>query len=158
MVDGINDSQFCMWRTIFAFANADEVISEDEKSFLEKILELVPFSEEQRAVLATDLVDPPDIAESFLKISSQDDRATFFHYARMLAWCDGDFADEEQEILTKLQRTQLESADFIKMMESVRFSFENEEQKNTAMREYRELAEKGRAGVLRALAGKFRRM
>jgi uncharacterized membrane protein YebE (DUF533 family) len=154
-MSSLNDSQFNMWRTIFAFSNADGVISEEEVIYLAKVLELVPFSEAQRNLLKSELREPPDITETFAKISDQDDRATFFHYARMLAWCDGDYASQEQELMTKLQRLQIESVDFEEMIETVRFSFDNEEQKNLALKEYQELTEKGREGVLKALASKF---
>ena len=157
MANFINDSQFNMWRAIFALSGADEKVTDEEIIYLAKVLELVPFSDEQRGILRNEIREPPDITEVFLEISDQDDRANFFYYARMLACCDGEFGHREQDLITVLQSIQIKSVDFARMVETVQFSFDNEEQKNLAMKEYKELAHKGREGVLRALASKFNR-
>lgn len=157
MSKGLNDSQFHIWRALFAFAHADDVVDNEEVSFMAKVLELVPFSGEQVKRLKKDVHEPQDVEEMFTKITDQNDRSTFLHYARMMAWCDGDFSKEEQETLAKLQLRQLREVDFEKMIGDAHYPFEGDDERFAIRKEYEELNEKGRRGILKALAWKFRK-
>lgn len=156
MPGGINESQFCMWRAILAFANADDKVTGEEVEFVAKAMEIVPFTKEQLKIIKKDIRNPPDIVQMFENIKEQEDKSDFFHYARMLAWCDGEFDHKEQNILTSLQRRHMKNADIERMLQNAEFSFEDEEQRNRALKEYEELTEKGRLGILKSLAQKYR--
>lgn len=154
MAEKITNSQFHMWRAVYAFASADDVVTREEVSFLADIFDSVPFSEGQRAVLESDLRKPPSVDEMFAKITEQKDRAMFFHYARMLAWCDGDFAIEEQDLMVKLQRLHFETADIDEMMRDNTLSLEEDTYTRDIM-EYKKLRGKGKSSILEALARRF---
>ncbi len=103
----ITDSEFFMWRAVFATAHADNKVSGEEIRFLAEVLEDNPFSKEQRDMLVRDIAVAQDVVEMFKSIIEQADRARFFRLARELVWVDGDFGKEEQELLLKLQKAQI---------------------------------------------------
>ena len=100
----ISDSRFSMWRAVFAMAHADNKLVYKEKRMLLEILQKRPFTLEQREILKKDLDDPQDIEEMFDNIAEKEDVVDFFGLARALAWCDGDYDEQEREILEKLQK------------------------------------------------------
>jgi uncharacterized membrane protein YebE (DUF533 family) len=123
---GISDSRFYMWRSIFALAHIDEIVTVEEQSFLTDILNQLPFSAYQRGILQNDLEHPKDAIEMFHAVSDQNDRSQFFYFARLLSRCDGDFGPEEQELMTKLERLHVQEVDFSAMMRDVRLSLDEE--------------------------------
>jgi len=104
---GISESRFHMWRAVFALSHADHVVTEEEQRFMSDVLVRERFSEEQKVVLQEDMKVPRDIPDLFVGIEEQEDRIRFFYFARLLLWCDGDFAAQEEKILTELQRLQV---------------------------------------------------
>ena len=112
MSAGVSESKFHMWRAIFALAHADHVVTQEERKFMNKALHEQGFSEEQKRVLRDDMETSSDIMNMFLRIEDQEDRSQFFYFARMLLWCDGDFAAQEQAILTQLQSFHNKTLDF----------------------------------------------
>jgi len=122
VLETINDSQFNMWRAIFAFSLIDEKIGEEAIFFLAKILELTPFSPEQSDILKRDFHNPPDVIDTFMKIGNPEDRSTFFQYARKQVWQRG---NRHQKILDKLQRVQVENTDFQDIVGKVDLSFDD---------------------------------
>lgn len=121
----VTDSEFHMWRAIFAISHADHVVSAEERRFMIKALNTNKFSPEQRAVLESDMEAPQDIATMFARIEEQKDRSRFFYFARMLLWCDGDFAAQEQKLLTELGKAHHKTVDFSKMVDTVKMEFED---------------------------------
>jgi hypothetical protein len=121
---GVTASELNMWRAIFACAHADNVVTQEERRFLRKAINSEPFSEEQRRVLEQDIEQGQSIAEMFALITAQKDRSRFFYFARMLFWCDGDFAEQEQKILTALAKTHFDSVKVDEIAESVKFEME----------------------------------
>lgn len=73
----VTESQFYMWRTLFAVSHADNIVTEEEMRFMIEALEDLPFSSEQREILSDDIVNPKDIVEMFGKISNNRDQAAF---------------------------------------------------------------------------------
>lgn len=105
----ITESQFYMWRTLFAISHADNVVTDEEVRFMTDAMEDVPFTEEQKDILQDDISNPKDIVEMFEKISNNRDQAEFFKFARALVWVDGDYGEEEQEIMLKLKRMHIQN-------------------------------------------------
>ena len=99
----INDSQFHMWRAIFAVAHADGVVSDEEVRFMAETLEMLPFSEEQREILSKDTRDVQDVEEMFAGITDVADQAEFFKISHKLVHVDGDYGPEEQAMMLKLK-------------------------------------------------------
>lgn len=125
-MSGISESQFYMWRTLFAMAHADNVITDEEIRFMAEALEDVPFSKEQREILNRDIKEPQDIVAMFAGISDQGDQARFFDFARELVWCDGEYGLDEQHIMLKLKKIHLEGVNVDDLVGKVDLQFEEE--------------------------------
>lgn len=108
-----------MWRTVFAVAHADGVISGGEVRMMVETIEDHDFSEEQKDVLTEDIKNPQDPAEMFAKISDARDQANFFKFAREMVWADGDFGEDEQKILTDLIGDHIKTVDFDSLVGNV---------------------------------------
>lgn len=126
----VTESQFYMWRTLFAVSHADNIVTEEEMRFMIEALEDLPFSSEQREILSDDIVNPKDIVEMFGKISNNRDQAAFFNFARELVWIDGDYGKEEQEIMLKLKRLHVESVDVDDLIGNVGLQLESDDDRN----------------------------
>lgn len=124
---GLTRSRFYMWRTVFALAHADNLITSEERQYLENVLKREPFSEYQRNTLIDDMMTAQDVGVMFVNITDQHDRAHFFEYARELCWCDGDYAKQEQEIMTRLNETHVNTVDFNQVLSEVDLSFDNDD-------------------------------
>ncbi len=100
----VPESRFFMWRAIVAMAHADGVVTPHEISFIHEYAQNVSFTKEQVSVLANDLQTPQDPYDMFSRIEAQVDRKDFFALARALSWCDGDFAAQEKQIISCLEK------------------------------------------------------
>lgn len=121
---GVTDSELNMWRAIFACAHADNVVTQEERRFLRKAINTEPFSDEQRAILEQDIEVKQEIGAMFKLIADQKDRSKFFYFARMLFWCDGDFAEQEQKILTALAKEHFDSVKVEEISRATKFELE----------------------------------
>jgi len=126
MAAGISESEFNMWRAIFAAAHIDEIVTSEEKQFLYNIINTSGFSDVQKALLEDDMETAKDVTKLFGEITAQDDRTRFFHFARLLMWSDGDFGAAEQALLTKLAKTHYKNIDFDQLMASVDLQLEED--------------------------------
>lgn len=126
----VTESQFYMWRTLFAVAHADNIVTDEEVRFMTEALEDLPFTDEQKEILSDDIFQPQDIVEMFGKISDNRDQAAFFNFARELVWIDGDYGKEEQDIMLKLKRLHLENVDVDDLIGNVGLQLEADEDRN----------------------------
>ncbi len=131
----VSDSRFYMWRTVFAMAHADQVVTVEEKKYLKGVLASEPFTAEQKKILENDIVQAQDIADMFLKIEDQSDRSQFFYHARMLVWSDGDFDGQEQKIMMRLKQNHVRTVDFNQLIKDMDLSLD-EDQKAQIIREH----------------------
>lgn len=122
----VTESQFFMWRTLFALAHVDRYVSNDELRFMAEALEDVPFSEEQKNVLTQDIKEPQDVFEMYKLIRDDTDRIEFFRFAHDMVWIDGDFGPEEQKIMLKLQEEQVRRTDVSDLVGKVNLKLEGE--------------------------------
>lgn len=98
----VGDSEFYMWRAVFAFALVDNVLSLEEQTLLQAYLKVAPFSFQQIAVLKSDFERPQNIEAFYKKITRSQDKEKFCILARAIAWCEGDMQRQEQAILKKV--------------------------------------------------------
>lgn len=129
----VNESEFYMWRAVFAMAHADGVITDCERAFMENALTINNFSDFQKDILKSDMENKQDINSFFKFITDQEDRSRFFYLARILCWSDGDFDAQEQEIITRLKKTHIEDMDFDVMLKTI--TLELDEDKKTALQQ-----------------------
>lgn len=136
---GMSESRFYMWRAVFAMAHADNIVTTEEKKYLNGILSTEPFSEEQKKTLRQDMDEPQDIADMFIKIEDQNDRSQFFYHARMLVWSDGDFGEQEQKIMMRLKQTHVRTVDFDQLFKDLDLSLDEDQKVRIAQDRHRVL-------------------
>ena len=124
---GVTNSRFFMWRAVFAIVHADNVVTPEERKYLNGVLAREPFNMEQRLILEKDIDTAQDIAEMFVKIEEQNDRSQFFYHARLVVWSDGDFGEQEQKIMTLLKRTHISTLDFDKVINDLDLKLDDEQ-------------------------------
>lgn len=150
----VSESEFYMWRAVFAMAHADDEVTESELKFMNEILEKHNFSTLQKDLLKNDIENKQDISSFFSFITEQKHRSQFFRFARMLCWTDGDFDAQEQAILTKLERMNIQSADFDNMIGTIDLELD-EEEKSTMKKIIQDPAPEG--GFIEAFFRRFTR-
>lgn len=99
---GIRESEFAMWRAVFAFTYVDNVLSLEEQELLQTYLKKVPFSADQLRILKKDLMEPKDVVGLYKKITRKEDKERFCVLARAIAWCEGNMLKQEMAILKKV--------------------------------------------------------
>ena len=156
-IQDISISEFYMWRTLFAVAHTDGIVTDEEIRFMAEALEDIPFSEEQRATLNEDITTPQDVVSMFMRIGEQKDQAKFFSLARKLVWIDGDYGMQEQNVMLKLEQMHLSGVDVRALAEqSLDLEFESEDGDALPQPPPREEQEK-RQGYFRSIISAFRR-
>ena len=100
--DKVSESEFYMWRAIFAFAFVDTSLSLEEQELLHSYLAKARLSPEQKKVLSEDLLDPKDVVEMYHHITETQHKERFCVLSRALAWCEGDMDAQEARILSKV--------------------------------------------------------
>lgn len=99
---GIPESEFNMWRAVFAFSLVDNVLSVEEQKLLKSSTISIPFSAAQLAALKEDFKKPQDIELLYRKITAPKDKERFCVLARALVWCEGNMDAQEERILKKV--------------------------------------------------------
>lgn len=99
----ISDSRFNMWRAVAAMIHADGLVLPHEINFIIEGTRNISLSESQREILMQDLQQPGDIETHFRNITLRRDKEDFFHFARAVAWSDGDFDDREKALIQKVR-------------------------------------------------------
>lgn len=107
----ISNSRYTMWRAIIALAHADHVVTQEEKDFIMKKLESIPFSTEQRTQLLEDMEEFPDIEALLPDITEPVDRSMLVYYGRLLVWSDGEYALQEEKLLKLMNMNALSQVD-----------------------------------------------
>jgi hypothetical protein len=98
----VNESEFYMWRAVFAFALVDNVLSIEEQRLLKSYYISIPLSVAQKAILKKDFMKPQDIEALYAKITDPAHRERFCALARALVWCEGNMDRQEEEILRRV--------------------------------------------------------
>lgn len=99
---GVPDSEFNMWRAVFAFSLVDRVLTVEEQSLLSGYLSSVPFSAAQKDILLNDFRHPQDVELFYNRITVDKDRVRFCELARTLVWSKGDMDLQEKIILRRV--------------------------------------------------------
>ncbi len=125
MSQDLTNSQFYMWRTLFALVHVDHVVSDEEVRFMAEALEDIPFSEAQRRVMIEDIHAAQDVVEMFTHVSDTADQAKFFKFAHNLVHADGDYGPDEQRIMLRLQKVHVQTTNVDSLIGKVDLEFED---------------------------------
>ena len=87
MKNNIPQSEFDMWRAVFAFSLVDNTLSLEEQKLLQSSAKTVPFSQTQIDTLKDDFKKPQNVEDLYRKITDPKDKQRFCVLARALAWC-----------------------------------------------------------------------
>lgn len=98
----VNDDEFTMWRTVFAFSLVDHNLTMEEQKLLSQYLTSVPFSPHQAETLRRDFMMPQDVEALFHAIPTKDLKKRFCELARTLVWSKGDMNLQEKTILRRV--------------------------------------------------------
>ncbi|HEY8191756.1 MAG TPA: hypothetical protein VIG74_04970, partial [Alphaproteobacteria bacterium] len=98
---GVSESEFYMWRAVFAFALVDGILSIEEQRLLQSYLAQVPFSHDQIRILREDFKKPQSLLQMYRHITEQKHRDRFCVLARALVWCEGEMNREERDVLAQ---------------------------------------------------------
>lgn len=120
-----SESEFYLWRALFALAHADGQVTGDEITFLNNAMATSHLTEKQRIILQDDMENPKNIEDMFEKITIPKHRTQFFYHARLLCWSDGDFDKQEQDLMARLQSLQVKTVDLEGMVGQVELELED---------------------------------
>lgn len=98
-----DQDMFALWQAVFAMVHVDGEVSDDEEVIINNVMDAFQFSQEQRDVVRDTMKKPGDVVSLFQKVGSKKHRKQFFILARIIAWCDGIFHDDEREALSAVQ-------------------------------------------------------
>lgn len=94
---------FALWRAVFAMVHVDGEVSDEEGAYINNVMDVFKFTDEQRSVVRAAMKKPGDVVKLFRAVDSKAHRKQFFILARIIAWCDGVFHDDEREALEAVQ-------------------------------------------------------
>lgn len=94
---------FKLWRAVFSLVHADDDLAAEEREYIEGMMSVFHFSEEQKSMIEQDFNTPPDTLELFQDLKNARHRKQFFILARTVIWCDGVFHDREREAIAKIK-------------------------------------------------------
>ncbi len=107
----IDESKFNLWRGVVALAHVDGRVLEEEASWIRGMLIRLPFTDEQRATLESDIDNEGDIEAILNKITDRKDKATLLHFANMLFKVDGHFDCSEKATFKKIEEKVLQNSE-----------------------------------------------
>ena len=120
----LNTSMLYMWRCLVAIVWADGDFGEEETSYFEKVfdnlLRYFALTQEQRDVLADDLMKAKKIDDLFPYINDPEVRGMLLDFAHELAVIDGALAPSEDDILKRLSLWAGASYDKTELLEEIR--------------------------------------
>jgi hypothetical protein len=122
----VSESQFYMWRTVFAMAHADNIVTDEEIRFMAEALVDGGFSPEQRKVLEQDIKEPQDVFKMFGGISDAKDRSKFFMFARSMVYADGNYGPDEQNLMLQLKEIHMRDVNVDELIGTVELKFEDD--------------------------------
>lgn len=129
MASTLTESQFHIWRALFALVHADGIVTNEEIRFMVEALEDIPFTTEQREILTKDIAEAQPVELMYAHITDSSDQALFFEFARKLVWVDGDYGAEEQDIMLKLKAMHVKNTNIDDLVGKVDLEFEGGGQK-----------------------------
>ena len=127
----VGTSQFYMFRCVIAMAHADHVITEEERAYITGFLNRLPFTEEQKSTLLSDLEQKQDAAQFLPYINDPKYRGQLVYFARLLAHKDGNLHPKEQELLEYFKTVTSDTID----MEGIRASINEEIQRELILQD-----------------------
>ncbi len=97
----INESKFQMWRGTIALVQVDNIVTREEKLWLDEHLKKVPFSQEQKDILKRDFTNGIKIDDILLDSLEPRERGMLVSFANTIFKRDG-LVESEEIVLEEL--------------------------------------------------------
>ena len=118
----VSNDELLMFRCLIGMAYADRVFEAPEKAFIQNILDGNALTDDQRKILQNDMSNPQPVEDLFPEIKSPVHRAQVVHFARVMAYKDGELEPQENTILDKLHANAMKHVDMDRLRAEIRDS------------------------------------
>lgn len=96
-----NESKFNMWRACIGVIWVDGVVAPSEQEWMDKKIDTLKFTDEQKQVLKADLKNNVEMISVLSNITDKRDRAFLCHQIRVIGNLDKDYSTEEKALFEK---------------------------------------------------------
>lgn len=100
--DPPEEDVFRLWRAVFALVHVDGEFSDDERRYVERIMDTFSFSNEQKDIINKDLKEKAGVVSLFKKIEQEKNIRQFFVMARAIVWCDNFLHELELKAINQI--------------------------------------------------------
>ncbi|WP_372652814.1 hypothetical protein [Halobacteriovorax sp.] len=114
----ISESKFQMWRGTIALVQVDNIVTREEKLWLDEHLKKIPFTQEQKEILKRDFSDGIKIDDLLLSSIEPRERGMLVSFANTIFRRDG-LAESEKEVLEELTEKILGDLNMNEIIEEV---------------------------------------
>jgi hypothetical protein len=102
-MEKMSESQFNMWRSCVAAVHLDNLVTSEERAWVEDKINKLPLSHDQRLILIADLEIAGNFEQAFKKITDKKDLAFLLNTLRVIGYLDKDFSAVEKESFKNLE-------------------------------------------------------
>lgn len=106
-----NESKFNMWRACIGAIWIDGELDVTEEKWISEKINNLPFTEEQRETLRSDLKGNIDFDQVLANITDKKDRAFLAHQMRVIGHLDQDFSQHEKDLYESWNKLVLKGVD-----------------------------------------------
>lgn len=103
--NNVSESKFYMLRSLIAMAHADDIVTEEEQAYIKELMSKIPLNVGQQEILKEDLIVPQNLEDLLPHIKEPRYRGQLVHFARLMAYKDGNFDPPEHILLDKMKIT-----------------------------------------------------
>lgn len=101
--DPPGDGMFALWRAVFSLVHVDGYLAEEERQYIQQVMDVFSFLPEQKRIVEGDIKNPSDVLALFKAVEGLERRRQFFRLARTVIWCDGFLHEDESAALDDIQ-------------------------------------------------------
>jgi len=132
-----NESKFQMWRGTIALVQADKIVSNEERIWLDNHLKHLPFTSEQKNILQRDFKDGVTIEEVLPLIEEKRERGMLMNFANTIFKSDG-LVSSEEKVFKNLQAKimgDLDIEEISKEVKLIQADFENSNNEESTIKQ-----------------------
>lgn len=107
----VDSDELYMFRCLIAIAHSDNAFEKPEREFIQNIIDGNLLNNDQRQILESDISAPQQIEDLFPHIKNPIHRSQVVHFARVMAYRDGELEAQENTILNKLHANAMKHVD-----------------------------------------------
>lgn len=109
----MDQSKFNLWRACFSFCFVDGFLDPKEEQWIKEKLTSLPFSQDQKQTLMSDLKNPPDVEKLLPLITKPADRGFLVNHMRLLSKIDSELSAPEKAKIDSVNKAVLSKIDLV---------------------------------------------